>query len=260
LIKAGTFKRFEPNIDKLLNMIKTSQGAIGKQTELFNLDEKPNEKTTNNPGPHEKVSTEKEAFGFYFSEHPLEQYQEEFLALGLAATGDLDDAKNGGVITIGGIVSAKKIRKDKKGRNYAIVNLEDFEGFIDVFVFSEHFEKHAHLLKKDTPMIIKGRISGDEDRKSLRAEEIVLFKNARDYYKKLFIDCDDNALAEDDLRQLHELIKDNKGQCEIWFKINGTNECRRVRSRTLKVKPTPEVIDKIRDIVGDVGLQIYGRI
>lgn len=260
LIKSGAFREFEPDANKLLNTAQKNQRSIGRQETLFDFNEKSDPENKKNDCGQDKVSNEKEAFGFYFSEHPLEQYQEEFSVLGLSPIGDLGNIKNGGSITVGGIVSSKKIKKDRKGRNYAIVNLEDFEGMIDVFVFSKHFDEFSHLLKSDVPLIIKGRISGDEDRKSLRAEGIVLLKDARKYYKKVFIDCDDRTLAEEDLKQLHELINNNKGECEVWFKINGDNKCRRVRSRTMKIKPEPEVLDKIRDIVGISRLKIYGSI
>jgi hypothetical protein len=110
------------------------------------------------------------------------------------------------------------------------------------------------------PLIIKGRISGDEERKSVRAEDIVQFKDARNYYKKVFINCNNDALAETDLKELQKLMSSNRGECEVWFKINGKNEQRRVRSRSFKIKPLPEVLDKIRNIVGSTSLKIYGKI
>ena len=260
IIKSGAFSQFEPNVNKLFSILKKSQEANGKQEVLFDFTEKPLENNNCDEIIQDKIAIEKEAFGFYFSEHPLERYQEEYSVLGLLPISHLTEVKNGDSITIGGIVGAKKIKKDKKGRNYAIINLEDFEGIIDVFVFSEQFERCSDLLKKDVPVIIKGRISGDEDRKSIRAEDIILFKDARNYYKKVFINFDSNTLPEDNLKQLYELINNNKGECEVWFKINGDNESRRFRSRTLKIKPVPEVLNKIRDIVGNSCLKIYGKI
>jgi len=258
LIKAGAFKQFEPDTNKLLDLAVKKLGAVGRQGVLFDAQDTSDPPPEKSDNPCDTIANEKEAFGFYFSEHPLERYQEEFSVLGLSQINDLNDIKNNGIITIGGIVSSKKVKKDKKGRNYAIINLEDFDGMIDVFVFSEHFDRYSHLIKKDMPLIIKGRISGDEERKSVRAEDIIQFKDARNYYKKVFINCDNNALAEADLEELQKLISSNRGECEVWFKINGENEQRRVRSRSLKIKPLPEVLDKIRNIVGSI--KIYGKI
>ena len=206
------------------------------------------------------IAFQKEAFGFYFSKHPLEHYQEEYKALGLVPINGLEAVRDGDCITIGGIVNWKKIKKDRKGRNYAIINLEDFDGSIDVFVFSEQFEKNAQVLKIDTPIIIKGKISGDEDRKSLRAEHIVLFREAKTHYKKIYISFDSASCSEKQLKNLHELLAKNQGQCEVWFKVNGEDQCRNIRSRSIKINPEADVLTEIKNIVGADALRIIGRI
>jgi len=85
-------------------------------------------------------------------------------------------------------------------------------------------------------------------------------KNARDYYKKIFINFDTSEMANEDLKQLRSIIDNNKGECEVWFKLNGTEECRKFRSRTMKINPDPDVLNKIKGIVGDTGLRIYGKV
>jgi DNA polymerase-3 subunit alpha len=178
----------------------------------------------------------------------------------LTSISSLDTLKNGGYFAIGGILNSKKIKKDKKGRNYAIINIEDFDGAIDVFIFSENFEKYAPVLKVDIPLIIKGRVSGEEDRKSISAETIILMEAAKKYYSKIFIDCEKDKLAQGDLQQLYEILNNNQGECEVWFKVNGKSDCKNLRSRSLKINPTAEVLDKIKNIVGDMSLRIYGKI
>ncbi len=263
LIKSGAFNEFESDLNKLLKIFKRDKDLSVQQSALFEDDKENNDENTkdkNDEMSQDNISFQKEAFGFYFSKHPLENYQEEFSVLGLLPINSLNDYKNGDYITIGGLLNSKKIKKDKKGRNYAIINLEDFDGAIDVFIFSDNFEKYSHLLKVDMPLIIKGRISGDEDRKSMRAKNIILFKDARNYYKKVFINFNCDELPEDDLKRLFEVLNNNKGECEVWFKINGKTECRRFRSRTIKINPEPNVLGQIKNIVGAISLKIYGQI
>ncbi len=262
LIKSGAFQEFESDIKKLLKIFKREKDLIIQQTPLFketNQNDDADAKDKNESA-QDSISFQKEAFGFYFSKHPLENYHEEFSALGLLSINGLDAYKNGDYITIGGLLNSKKIKKDKKGRSYAIINLEDFDGAIDIFVFSENFEKYSPLLKVDMPLIIKGRLSGEEERKSMRAEYVISFKEARNYYRKVFINFDSDRLAEQDLRRLFDVLNDNKGECEVWFKINGKTDCRRFRSRSIKINPEPNVLKKIKNIIGDASLQIYGQI
>lgn len=262
LIKSGAFQQFEPDIKKLLKIFKRDKDISVQQTALFQ-DKGENEAEDTKDGnesDQDSISFQKEAFGFYFSKHPLENYHEEFSALGLLPISDLDAYKNGDYITVGGLLNSKKIKKDKKGRNYAIINLEDFDGAIDIFVFSDNFEKYSPLLKADMPLIIKGRLSGEEERKSMRAESVISFKEARSYYKKLFINLESDRLPEEDLKRLFDVLNDNKGECEVWFKINGKTDCRRFRSRSIKINPEPSVLMEIKNIIGDASLQIYGQI
>lgn len=261
LIKAGAFHCFDDNIGRLLTAYKQGKDIDSSQQSLFGSDEPeqgiPFSETKR---MNDYIAYQKEAFGFYFSKHPLENFHEEYKALGLVPISGLENVKDGDYISIGGIVNWKKIKKDKKGRSYAIINIEDFEGSIDVFVFSDQFEKYATMLKVDMPIIIKGKIGGDEDRKSLRAEHILLFKNARLCYKKIFLSFDGAQYSEVELNNLKDLIVNNQGECEVWFKINGEDKSRNFRSRSMKINPDYDVLNRIRSILGPDALRIIGQI
>ncbi len=259
LIKAGAFREFESDVDRLLGLAQKSKDYVGTQTELFGT-ETPVQSGVPDKPVQDRTIYEKEAFGFYFTEHPLERFQEEFSALGLKPINQLGAVENGEVIAIGGILNTKKIKRDKNGRNYAIINLADLESAIDVFIFSDHFERFAGLLKIDNPLIIKGRISGEEDRKSIRAEDIVALSDAWKYYKKIFINFNDHNADEDTLKVLCDLINGHQGDCEVWFKVNNDKESKRFRSRSMKISPDAEVIGRIKSILGKESLKIYGKI
>ena len=94
----------------------------------------------------------------------------------------------------------------------------------------------------------------------MRAESVISFKDARSYYKKLFINFESDRLPEEDLKRLFDVLNNNKGECEVWFKINGKTDCRRFRSRSIKINPEPSVLMEIKNIIGDAALQIYGQI
>ena len=109
-------------------------------------------------------------------------------------------------------------------------------------------------------MIIKGRISGEEDRKSIRAEDIIALKDAKKYYKKIFINVNEHSIDEGTLKQLCSLINDNQGSCEVWFRVNNDKESKKFRSRTLKINPDSDVLNQIKGMLGKDGIKIYGRI
>jgi DNA polymerase-3 subunit alpha len=258
LIKAGAFSKFEANIKKLLDQ-STEKQTKGTQTSLF-TDGEQESALNNKTGSMDKTAMDKEAFGFYFTEHPLDKYREEFSVLGLTPINNLATVEDGQSVIIGGTLGAKKVRKDKNNRNYAIISLEDFDGAIDVFVFSEPFERYSSLLKADAPLIIKGRISGEDEKRSIRAEQIIPFADSRAFYKRIFIECKNGKFNEVNLKDLQELLSDNKGSCEIWFKVADGNDNRNIRSKSMKINPDPEILNKIRAIFGPDTLKIFGQI
>ncbi len=256
LIKSGAFNSLEPNIVKLLNMTK-EKAVNGRQETLFGS---PVEEVKQaEESSIDKTAMQKEAFGFYFSEHPLEKFMQEYRLLGLTPINQLVASRENSIVAIGGIVSVKRIKKDKKGRNYAIVSIEDFDGTIDIFVFSEPFERYSSLLKIDTPVIIKGRISGEEERRNITADQILPFTQARNCFKKIYIDYRENNSSEK-LATLYDIVNKNQGECEVWFKVGNGQDSKNIRSRSFKINPDPQIIKQIQEIVGEAAVKIIAKI
>ncbi len=262
LIKSGAFASLDPDIEKLLNRV-TEKEIVGAQETLFGgstqIDTPKNKKA---PVKKEKIdffALEKEAFGFYFREHPMEKYREEFKLIGLTPCSQINGFENGRTITIGGVLGAKRIKKDKKNREYAIVTIEDFDGNIDVFIFADQFEKYMHLLKEDNILIIKGAVFGEEEKKKIKAEFICAFDEVYNYYQKILIECKPSDIQSDKLKAFYELINNYQGECEIWFKVLDSNGFRNIRSKSYKINPKPEVLSKIKEIFGDNALRIIGK-
>lgn len=256
LVKAGTFSSLEPDVSKLLNRIAENESE-GLQESLFG--DGGNNKTTQ---PIKKTdldyfALEKEAFGFYFKEHPLEKYRKEFETLGLTPCSEINLCENGKVLTIAGILSTKRIKKDKKGREYAILTIEDFDGTVDAFVFADQYEKDVGLLKEDSVLVIKGSVFGEEEKKKIKVEQIFRLQDVYRHYQRIFIQC--REIQSDKLKEFQELINRHQGNCEVWFIVPDANGAKNIRSRSLKIDPQPEILSKIRELFGQDALRIVAK-
>lgn len=254
LIKAGAFSSLEPDISKLLSKM-TERETEGAQKSLFWDGEHKNNSQFAKNINLDHFALEKEAFGFYFREHPLEKYREEFNTIGFTPCSEINAHENGKVLTIGGILNAKRVKKDKKGREYVIITIEDFDGEADVFVFADQYEKNATLLKEDTILIIKGVVFGEEDKKKIKGEQIYRLEDVYRYYRRIFIECK-KGINTDKLKKFQELINKYQGDCEVWFMVPDANGAKNIRSRSLKIDPQPEVLSKIRELFGQDALRI----
>ncbi|MEO0225973.1 MAG: DNA polymerase III subunit alpha, partial [candidate division WOR-3 bacterium] len=248
LIKAGAFDTLSPNRAKLLNEIEAGEVKPEKQTDLFSTDE---DREVKEFGWLERIALEKEVFGFYFSGHPLEQYEYEIKGLGIMRISDLLNHRGEiGAVVIGGIIVSVNVKRDRKNREYAIISVEDFDGAMEVIIFSDLFSRKTELIKKDKMVVIKGRIDGGMDERAiLRAEQIIPFADAQKYLKQAVIKIDSKLLEERDFLNLQEILARNPGDTEVWLDmIDNKGVQRMIRSRAYKISPRREVIAAIKKI------------
>lgn len=139
---------------------------------------------------------EKESMGLYISGHPLKKYEEileRFIthdSISLNPQRDDDDIEdvkedetlqNDREVIVGGMVSSIKTYMTKSDKPMAFVTMEDIYGIFEVVVFPKTYQDKSYLLKKDMPLIIKGRISKkDESSISVSASSIYDMSDARD--------------------------------------------------------------------------------
>jgi DNA polymerase-3 subunit alpha len=109
----------------------------------------------------EKLRHEKETLGFYITGHPLNKYREELSLFANATTETLHQHVDE-VVNIGGIVSALKRSKIKKGPNegklMAKFVLDDQYGSVDVVVFSDLYAKYVKWLDNGIAILLTASV------------------------------------------------------------------------------------------------------
>jgi len=121
------------------------------------------------------LAFEREMLGLYVSDHPLHGL-EQVLASGTDTTLSQvigSERSDGQIVTVGGLVAGVQRKTTKQGSLWAIVNLEDLEGSIEVMVFPQTYNAAATLIADDTVLFVRGRVDrSDDDSARLVAMEI----------------------------------------------------------------------------------------
>ena len=103
----------------------------------------------------ELLGHEKDALGLYLSGHPLDRFADALRAFGARTVGDLvlaelpasTDGAPGRMILedvhVGGIISAFRPLKTKKGDRMGVFMLEDAQGSLEVVAFPETYARFA---------------------------------------------------------------------------------------------------------------------
>lgn len=136
--------------------------------------------------PEIKLAMEKEVTGLYVSGHPLAQYQQVAKQLNTVAleelVTDLEDLgemmeqgryRDGDLVKVLCIVTAKRT-KIVKGRGYmAFVNIEDTTGSMEMLVFPQTYDRYRHLIEENQVLYIEGRLRIRDDEEAKLACSLV---------------------------------------------------------------------------------------
>ncbi|HEY5104472.1 MAG TPA: DNA polymerase III subunit alpha [Acidimicrobiales bacterium] len=127
-----------------------------------------------------KLDFEREMLGTYLSDHPLNDVG---AALSARTDGTVlaireraeELARSGRAVTVGGILSEVQLRQTKANKQYARVMLEDLGGSMEINFSVAAFEKFSGFLAKDNVVLIKVRLSDNDDELRFSAVDVERF-------------------------------------------------------------------------------------
>jgi DNA polymerase-3 subunit alpha len=127
----------------------------------------------------ELLAAEKEALGFYFSDHPLAGLAKELQKLGVIKFNQATIVANK-IQKFAGCIVGVRATRTKKGDKMAVITLDDSIVRQEVVVFSDLYQQHKELLKKDKIIIIAGEVSKDNYTGGLkiRCNQIINFQES----------------------------------------------------------------------------------
>ncbi len=230
LIKSGGFDGFERPRKQLHLALESAMTSAQKtqkdrergQTSLFGTLESasPEHYEPCKEWPEkEKLGFERETLGFYLSGHPLDRYQSEAKRLGVLATAQLTQARHLESVQIMGVVADLKERMLKSGEGrWAVVNLEDNFGRVEVLAFNKAYAEYESLLKTKEPLLIKGRVliddiddEGNVAMPKIRLESVTMLAKAQEE-KTRFVDITLDAESTELLRDIQAVCELHRGQ------------------------------------------------
>jgi DNA polymerase-3 subunit alpha len=202
------------------------------------------------------LQKEKEILGFYVSGHPLDRYYDEvkgFSSVSLKQDA-LAEVKHDTAVTIGGMITSLKTHNQRDGRQMAFLELEEFDGSIELLIFGDAYEKFKHLLAVDAMVLVHGQISKreGEEKPKLRVDNCMSLSEAREKLtKSLHIRMSTPGLEKDFVQDIFKQCSAVKGECSVILHITTSerNEYK-IKAKNIKVLPDPEMIKQLREKVG----------
>ena len=181
------------------------------------------------------------------------KFADEVRTYGNATTGALADKDSGFDVVIGGIVSALRVTRTKKGDAMAIVQLEDWEGIVEVLLFPDTYSRAQRLLEADAAIFVKGKLDNDETATKILASDVYPMERAREILSRsVVIRVDPSTVPQDLPDQLQPIIDLKKGPAELVFALNypGRYTVYVRPNPYVKVLPDREFVDAVERING----------
>src|SRR5262249_29545492 len=266
LIKAGAFDSLgqdrallDSNIDRAMDWGQRKQrekeiGQGGLVGMMFGNGDEKHILDPSEPWPEGlKLKHEKETLGFYITGHPLRKYANEVKTYGNATTGVLSEKPSGFDIAIGGLVSALKVMRTKKGDLMGVVLLEDWEGVVEVLVFPETYAKVQTLLDIDAPIFVKGKLDNDESNIKILASDIYPIDRIKEILSRTVTIRINSSLAPEDIAErLQPIIDEKRGTAEIIFELEFPGRFTAfIRPNPyVKIAPDREFVESVERICG----------
>jgi DNA polymerase-3 subunit alpha len=126
----------------------------------------------------DKLKTEKELIGFYFSAHPMDEYQAVWKDLVKADLGHPESLVLGNHILVG-LIKNVKVINTSRGDRMAFATLEDYNGEIELTFFPGAWTQCREKIENDKVAVLKGKIEYQQnrDKRSFTVDECLEFDN-----------------------------------------------------------------------------------
>jgi DNA polymerase-3 subunit alpha len=205
-----------------------------------------------------RLRIEKDVVGLYLSGHPLDMYKIELETYCTATLDEVlgSDKYKGQEVKVGGIVSAVNVRKNAKGDDWAIVTLQDFNGTLEMMLFSKDYINFKAYLSVSNFLYIRGKVQSkwkDENQMELKPLQMLLLSEIREKNtKSIHINLDLKKVTNKTIESLTKTLTEHPGHCQV--KVSLVDEEEKVAvemaSVTVKIAPENQLIAELERIVG----------
>jgi len=156
---------------------------------------------------------ERETLGLFLTGHPINRYLSEIHHYCTARLVDFTPTRRDQTVHACGLVVNVRVLINKKGRRWALVQLDDKSARLDVRFFPEQFENFEQLLQKDKVLVVSGQVSFDDFSGGLTmtGREVVEITQAREKcLKYIFVSMDSTRMTAEQMQQLRQVLHEHK--------------------------------------------------
>ncbi|NDH07111.1 hypothetical protein EBX93_14525 [bacterium] len=205
----------------------------------------------------DRLKFEKEVLDFYFSSHPLTQFEKEIGRFSshdcLALKGLPQDSE----VTLGGMITQIRFMNTKKARNgntrYVRCRIEDFQGGVDCVMWPDDYLRYKDEFQEDRVCFVKGRVERTREEPGLILQRVFSIEQAaRELAKGLYLQLALGEHSPHDIHRIGTLLKSSPGTCPVFLSIRdfSRNQCVLKLGREYHVNPNRFPVEELEELLG----------
>ncbi len=214
---------------------------------------------------NELLAREKEVLNFYMSGHPLDHYKDEVLGFSTISLGESEfkDIKDGTNIIIGGVVTSVKPITQRDGKSMAFLELEDFQGSIELIAFAEAYGKYSNLCALDSMVLVRGTLQKKdaEEPPKIIVEKMMLLSESREKLtQSVHVKMRTQGLEEEFIQDIYNYCSGKQGSSKLIVHLITQEENEyKLYAKDININPSKEVLSSLRGKLGQENVWLSQR-
>ncbi|MGD0298101.1 MAG: DNA polymerase III subunit alpha [Bryobacteraceae bacterium] len=213
--------------------------------------------------PQQNLSSEKEVLGVYVTGHPLDEYSAKVAELSTHYTETLEGLERGADVGICGILTGIQRKRNKDGKLWAAMHLEDRTGSVEAMVFSTQYDRLLTALVEDKAVLVRGLVLPEENAPpKISVQDIIPLELARVNLPSLIsirVAVGVNGTkdqAMDKAEELNQLFAKKCGNTEVRLRLEKPRDFSVILDVTRKVRPDKEFWAEVERICGPESVEV----
>ena len=196
------------------------------------------------------LTFEREMLGLYVSDHPLLGVEHVLRShTDMSISQLLDDGPQDAMVTIGGLITGIQRKVSRQGASWAVVNVEDLEGAIEVLFFSNTYNQYALSLAEDRVVVVRGRFSRTDEQVRFTALEMKMPDISAAPTGPLLISLPAAQVTPPIVERMKEILRSHPGKREVHLQVIDQEKSTTMKIDAL-VTSSPSLSADLKAILG----------
>ncbi|MGD0130541.1 MAG: DNA polymerase III subunit alpha [Bryobacteraceae bacterium] len=211
----------------------------------------------------QKLSGEKEVLGIFVTGHPLDEYQDKVAELSTHDTETLEGLERGAEVAICGILTNIVRKRNRDGKLWAAMRVEDRKGGVEAMAFSTQYDRLLTGLVEDQAVLVRGLVLPEENSPpKISIQDIIPLQVARVNLPTLIsirVGVGVNGtsgVSVDKAEALNQLFARKRGETEVRLRLEKPRDFSVILDVAPKVRPDKEFWAEVERICGPESLEI----